>query len=344
MRVAALAGLPARVLAAGSDAGLQRVCGSPGTRTWLCQTVYRLTGSSGAADVADALAKPARLLLILVVAFLAVWLARRLVNRLARRLKVAPFPDSVAATRRNLRAETTAAVVRSAVTISIWTVALITILGELGVELAPLLAGAGVAGVALGFGAQTIVRDFLAGTFMLLEDQFGVGDVIDVGVPAGTNTVYVGGVVESVSLRVTQVRDVEGTLWFVPNGQIQRVGNKAQVWARAVLDLAFAPTTVLDDARRVIETVGHELREDPAWRARVAADPEVWGVEALDGDRVVLRVVVRTVPLAQWDVAREFRARLKVAFDTAGLDLAVAQLLTGRRPEPNGDGEAHPDR
>ena len=324
MPVVALAGLPARVLAAGSDAGLQRVCGSPGSRTWLCQTVYRLTGSSGAADVADVLAKPARLLLILVVAFLAVWLARRLVNRLAHRLKVAPFPDSAAATRRNLRAETTAAVVRSAVAIAIWTVALITILGELGVELAPLLAGAGVAGVALGFGAQTIVRDFLAGTFMLLEDQFGVGDVIDVGVPAGTNTVYVSGVVESVSLRVTQVRDVEGTLWFVPNGQIQRVGNKAQVWARAVLDLAFAPSTALDDARRVIETVGRELREDPAWRARVPTDAEVWGVEALDGDRVVLRVVVRTVPLAEWDVAREFRARLKVAFEAAGLHLAVA--------------------
>ena len=265
-----------------------------------------------------------------MVAFLATRLVRRLVGRLAHHLKVGTVPGTPAGMRRSQRADTTAAVVRSVATIGIWTVALITVLGELGVELAPLLAGAGVAGVALGFGAQTVVRDFLAGTFMLLEDQFGVGDVIDVGVPAGTNTVYVAGVVESVSLRVTQVRDVEGTLWYVPNGQIQRVGNKAQQWARAVLDLAFAPTTAVDDARAVIETVGHELREDPAWRHRIPAEPEVWGVEALTGDRVVIRVVVRTVPLAQWDVARELRARLKTAFEAAGVELAVAQLLTSR--------------
>lgn len=323
MPVAALAGLPARVLAAGNAAGLQKACGSPGTRTWLCETVYRITGSTGAADVADAVSKPARILLIVVVALLAVWLTRRLVHRLARRLKGLPVPDSAAAARRNQRAETTAGVVRSVVTIAIWTIALITILGELGVQLAPLLAGAGVIGVALGFGAQSVIRDFLAGTFMLLEDQFGVGDVIDVGLPAGTNTVYVSGVVEAVSLRVTQVRDVEGTLWFVPNGQIQRLGNKAQQWARAVLDLSFAPTTPLDTARGVIETVGRDLRADPEWHQRIPTDPEVWGIEALAGDHVVLRVVVRTVPLAQWDVAREFRARLKTAFEAAGLELAV---------------------
>jgi len=339
MPLAALAGLPARVHAAGTAAGLLKACGSPGNRTWLCETVYRITGNNGAAEVADALAKPARILLILVVAFVAVRLARRLVNRLARRLKAAPVPDRATVARRNQRAETTAGVIRSVITIGIWTIALFTILGQLGVNLAPLLAGAGVAGVALGFGAQTVVRDFLAGTFMLLEDQFGVGDVIDVGLPAGTNSVYVAGVVEAVSLRVTQVRDVEGTLWFVPNGQIQRLGNKAQQWARAVLDLAFAPTTSLDTAREVIETVGRALREDPEWRQRIPTDPEVWGVEALAGDHVVLRVVVRTVPLAQWDVAREFRARLKVAFETAGLELAVTQLLTGRRPDPAADGD-----
>ncbi len=344
MPAVALAGLPARVLAAGNAAGLQKACGSPGTRTWLCETVYRITGSTGAADVADALSKPARILLIIVVAVLAVWLTRRLVHRLAVRLKGAPVSDTAAAARRNQRAETTAGVVRSVVTIAIWTIAIVTILGELGVELAPLLAGAGVAGVALGFGAQAIVRDFLAGTFMLLEDQFGVGDVVDVGVPAGTNTAYVAGVVEAVSLRVTQVRDVEGTLWYVPNGQVQRIGNKAEQWSRAVLDLAFAPTTPLDTAREVIETVGHELQEDPAWRPRIPTDPEVWGVEALAGDHVVLRVVVRTAPLAQWDVAREFRARLKVAFEAAGLELAVTQLLTGRRPEPAANGEEQPAR
>lgn len=329
--------LPARLLAAGGNAAdLQRACGPPGSRSWLCETVFRISGSNGAADVADAVSRPVGIVLVVVVAFVATRLTRRLIARLADRLKTGTIPGTTAALRRNQRADTTAAVLRSTVAVVIWTVAVITILGDLGVELAPLLAGAGVAGVALGFGAQTVVRDFLAGTFMLLEDQFGVGDVVEVG----TTGTAVSGAVESVTLRVTRIRDVEGTLWSVPNGEIRRVGNKAQQWARAVLDLALAPDTVVADATAVIARVASDLRADPAWHGRIPAEPEVWGVEHLEGDRVVIRLVVRTMPLAQWEVARELRARLKLAFEAAGVELAVAQLITTRAapPTPRGDG------
>jgi len=330
---ALVAGVPARVAASGNPAAdLARACGAPGTRSWLCETVYRITGSTHAASIADAFARPAHILLIVVVALAATWFARRVTRHVAARLRARIDARTPSARRRQQRADTATAVLRSAVVIGIWTIAVLTILGELGVDLAPLLAGAGVAGVALGFGAQSIVRDFLAGTFMLLEDQFGVGDVIDAGVPAGSNTVWVSGVVESVSLRVTQIRDNDGTLWFVPNGAMVRVGNKAQHWARTVLDLAVAPDTSVDDARAVIGQVAQTLRDDPAWRPRILADPEVLGVEDLTGDRVVLRLIVRTLPLAQWDVARELRARLKVAFEEAGIRLAVDQVMTTPNP------------
>jgi small-conductance mechanosensitive channel len=321
---APLAAVPARVLAAGSPAAnLARACGAPGTRSWLCETVYRITGDTHAASVADGFARPVHIALVLVVAFVANRLARHLVHRVATRLKATIEPGTASALRRQQRADTTATVLRSAIAVAIWTIAIVTVLGELGVDLVPLLAGAGVAGVALGFGAQSIVRDFLAGTFMLLEDQFGVGDIIDAGVPAGSNTVWVTGTVESVSLRVTQIRDVEGTLWFVPNGAMLRVGNKAQRWAQAVLDLAVAPDTSIPDARDVIARVADELHHDPAWQRRIPAPPQVWGVEVLTGAQIVIRLAVRTLPHAQWDVARELRERLKVAFDDAGIHLAV---------------------
>ena len=180
----------------------------------------RVTGSKGAAEVADALASPIRIVFIVLVALLATWIGRRLVNRLARRLRVVVDGRPVSRARSAQRAETIATVLRYVISVTIWSIALITILGELGLELAPLLAGAGVAGVALGFGAQSVVRDFLSGLFMLAEDQLGVGDVVDLGDAKGT--------VEDVSLRVTQVRDADGTLWHVPNGEIKRVANRSQ--------------------------------------------------------------------------------------------------------------------
>jgi small conductance mechanosensitive channel len=328
--------LPARLLTAGgSAADLQRACGPVGSRAWLCETVYRITGSDGAANVADALARPVRIAFVLVVAFLANRLLRRVVRHLVQRLKVGPELGSAAA-RRNQRADTIATVLNSVSAIVIWSIAVVTVLGELGLDLAPLLAGAGVVGVALGFGAQTVVRDFLAGTFMLLEDQYGVGDVIDVGVPTSGGGPAVSGTVESVTLRVTRVRDVEGVVWHVPNGEIRRVGNKGQQWSRTLLDIAVAPETSIPHARDVIGQVAHDLWRDEQWHPRIVAEPEVWGVEDLTGQHIVIRLVVKTVPIEQWNVARELRARLKDAFDASGIAMAVPrQVVTYRDgPEP----------
>ncbi|HSO95787.1 MAG TPA: mechanosensitive ion channel family protein [Acidimicrobiia bacterium] len=331
--------LPASLLSAGNAADLQRACGPVGSRTWLCETVFRITGSNGAADVADAAARPVRIVFVVLLAWAATRLLRRVVRHLVDRLKVGPESGTAAKVRRRQRADTVAAVLNSLSAVVVWSVAVITVLGELGLDLAPLLAGAGVAGVALGFGAQTVVRDFLAGTFMLLEDQFGVGDIIDVGVPTGTAGAAVSGTVESVTLRVTRVRDVEGVVWHVPNGEIRRLGNKGQQWSRTLLDIAVVPETSIPHARDVIGQVAHDLWRDDAWQRRIVAEPEVWGVEDLTGQHIVIRLVIKTLPIEQWNVARELRARLKDAFDTAGIVMAVPRSVV---IAPDGPGPPPP--
>jgi small conductance mechanosensitive channel len=234
-----------------------------------------------------------------------------------------PMPQA----RRIQRAETVGAVVRSVVSITIWSIAVLTVLEILGISLGPLIAAAGIAGVALGFGAQSLVRDFLSGVFMLLEDQYGVGDVIDTGVATGT--------VEGVSLRTTRLRDAEGVVWHVPNGEIRRVGNKSQQWSRAVLDVAISYDADLVRATDVIKTAADGLWHDPAYRGVITAEPEVWGVEQVTADQVLVRLAVRTQPLEQWRVARELRARLKAALDAAGIARSAAPVVTYRSEVPD---------
>jgi small conductance mechanosensitive channel len=324
-------------------------CGPSDTQGWLCRTVFRVSGNQDAAEVADALARPLRILFILLLAWIAVKLARRFVARVARHMRdgpaITPFrdaggmplPSDVEKRRREQRVDTLASVLRNVVTVGIWTIAGLIVLGEVGIDLAPLLAGAGVAGIVIGFGAQQVVRDFLAGLFMLLEDQYGVGDVIDMGEASGT--------VEWVSLRVTRLRDVEGVVWWVPNGQVTRVGNKSQQWSRALLDIAIAPDTDIPTATEVIQETADEMWRDPKWRDRMLDQPDVWGVEDIGVGGILLRLVVKTVPLEQWNVARELRARIKAAFDAAGVSLPVQQQrityeVGGSLPPPFPD----PDR
>jgi small conductance mechanosensitive channel len=221
--------------------------------------------------------------------------------------KTAPTPDM----RRHQRAETLSAGIRSFATIIVWSVAAVMMLSALGIEASTLLTSAGLIGVALGFGAQNLLRDLIAGTFMIFEDQVGVGDVVDVGAASGT--------VEAVTLRTTKLRDVEGVVWYVPNGEIKRVGNKTQQWSRAVLDIPIASDADIERAQEVIKTTAVEMSHDPAWRDRILSEPEVWGVESIALDSVVIRLVVTTAPLEQWRVARELRGRIKRALDAAGI-------------------------
>ncbi len=306
---------PAFVFAAGTnDPGLVRACGPKGDRSWMCSTVYRITGDSTAADVADALAKPLRIVFILLVAWLVVLLSKVIINHFVRHLsggveRLASLRPGIAIVdtdrmtpeRSARRASTIGAVLRSVAAVLIWSVAALTIFDELGVNLAPLLAGAGVAGLALGFGAQTLVRDFLSGLFMFIEDQYGVGDVIDVGLATGT--------VEALSLRTTRLRDVEGVVWHVPNGEIHRVGNMSQLWARALIDVAIRYDADVDAAIRVIEEAANVLRRDEALGRYILDEPDVLGIESLSPDNVVIRVVVRTQPQEQARVERALRAR-----------------------------------
>jgi small-conductance mechanosensitive channel len=264
------------------------------------------------------------------------WVANRLVRRAIRRmvdhmtddgaLGALRAPTALARTgeipslRRVQRAETVGALLKSVASFGIWTLAGLMALGTLGLDLGPLIAGAGIVGVAVGFGSQNLVRDFISGIFMLMEDQYGVGDVVDAGPATGT--------VEGVGLRTTRLRDVSGTLWHIPNGEIRRVGNRSQGWARALVDVEVAYTTDLDDATRTIERVAHELYVDERWASKILEQPEVWGVEELGPDGIRVRLVAKTRPLEQWTVARELRARLKVAFDQAGIEVSAQKVTT----------------
>jgi small conductance mechanosensitive channel len=184
------------------------------------------------------------------------------------------------------------------------------------VSIGPLIAGAGIAGIAIGFGAQSLVKDFLSGIFMLVEDQYGVGDIIDAGDASGT--------VEAVTLRTTRLRDVKGTVWHIPNGSITRVGNMSQQWARALLDIEVAYGTDLDRAQAVIKEVADGLWHDRAWKGKILEEPEVWGVENLGPDAIVLRLVVKTRPAEQFPVMRELRRRLSDSMAASKIEMPHA--------------------
>jgi small conductance mechanosensitive channel len=227
-----------------------------------------------------------------------------------------------------MRTETLGNVLRSVASLVIWTVAVfvaITSLNTIDIELGPLIAGAGIVGVALGFGSQSLVKDFLSGIFMLLEDQYGVGDIVDVG-PAT-------GVVEGITLRTTRLRDVEGVLWHVPNGEIARVGNLSQQWSRSLLDIPVAYDTDLNAAISIIKQTADDLWADASWRGLVLEEPDVWGVEAFADSAILIRIVVKVVPAQQWAVSRELRLRIKSAFDDAGIEIPFPQTVVWVRDE-----------
>jgi len=277
-------------------------CGPAGDARTLCLSIYRSTGNGVLAELSDSMvARPVKIALIFAVAYI----ARRILYRLLGRMI-----DGKAR-----RVETIAALLRSIASATVWTIAVFMALSEMGLNLGPLIAGAGIVGVAVGFGAQNLVHDFLSGIFMLMEDQYGVGDVIDAGSATGT--------VESVSLRTTRLRDVNGTVRHLPNGHIERIGNQSQQWSRAVLDVDVSYQTNIGHATEVIKRTAQTMCEDPDFSDSVLAEPEVWGVEDLGPDSVTIRLVLKTAPHEQLTVIRELRARIKAAFD----------ILTPHTPE-----------
>ncbi|HUU61080.1 MAG TPA: mechanosensitive ion channel family protein [Acidimicrobiia bacterium] len=328
---------------AAPDPGLADACGdAPGI---VCKLLYDLTGNGTLARVIEwVVAKPLKMLLVIVIAFFLVRLLRRLIRRLVDRLvaqraaqarameeelsgeRAGTRGERAAAKARRLaeqrergkqRAQALGTLLRSLVSVVVWGATALIVLGEFGVNLGPLLAGAGIAGIALGFGAQTLVRDFLSGMFMLAEDQYGIGDVIDVGDASG--------VVEEVRLRTTRLRDLNGNVWFFPNGEIRRVANKSQHWSRAVLDIAVAYETDLDLATRVIKEAADSVWRESAAGATVLEEPQILGVEDLGDSAVTIRLVLKVEPGEQWAVARLARRRIKDALDAAGVEIPFPQ-------------------
>ena len=311
----------------------------------VCDLTFELTDNATAAKVADILiGAPLALAGLVLLALVARWILHRLVDRVVRRAEAGVLPDAVGrlsktrrstptpardvvtSTRRVQRAKTIGSLLKSIITGVLVAIFGTMVLDEIGVNIAPIIASAGIIGLALGFGAQSLVKDFLSGIFMILEDQYGVGDVVDVGEASGT--------VEAVSLRITRLRDVNGTVWYVPNGEIVRVGNMSQNWARTVLDINVSYGEDLTRVRRVLQDVAHDLWEDEDFKNVVIEEPEVWGVESLGIDGVTVRVTLKTAPLEQWSVAREMRQRIKARFDHEGIEIPFPQRVVWNRQEP----------
>jgi small-conductance mechanosensitive channel len=220
--------------------------------------------------------------------------------------------------RQRLRALDT--ILSSAISVVIFAIAGLQILSDVGINLTPLLASASVAGVAIGIGAQSMVKDYLAGILMLLEDQYGVGDVINIGDMTGT--------VEAVSLRTTRIRDVSGVVWHIPNGTIGSVGNESQGWARAVIDFPIPYTADLSQVTSLLDKAASGMWRSSHWRQVMLEKPEVWGAQSVSSTGVTMRIVVRTAPLRQWEVEREMRSRIKAALDAAGIAPAAVESST----------------
>ncbi|MFG3418785.1 mechanosensitive ion channel family protein [Micromonospora sp. NPDC049460] len=306
----------------------------------LCRSVFDITNSVWFAEGSYwILLKPLRIVMILLLAVAARWLVHRTISRLVRTTTdagvptmlrplreriptAAAEPGEFVPERRRQRAEAIGSVLRSLSTAFIFGIAVLMVLKEFSFDLAPLLASAGIAGVALGFGAQSLVKDLLAGLFMLIEDQYGVGDTVDLGEATG--------VVESVGLRVTTVRDGRGVLWYIRNGEIVRVGNKSQGWALVVVDLpiGFAGT---EQATAVLRTAAASVAVDPELAPEIVEPPEVLGVEQMTVEGAVIRTVVKTTADGQFAVGRELRRRLAEALENSGITakIAAARLYPG---------------
>ncbi len=243
-------------------------------------------------------------------------ISRLAVRRVRRRLEGRPDATQALAFQ---RVATIVQSLSSVARVLIWTAALLMVLGEVNVNIAPLIAGAGIVGVALGFGAQSLVRDFLSGFFILLENQFGVGNLLELRTTTGVIT----GTVESLSMRVTAVRAYDGTLYVIPNGNIEGIGNQSRGWGRAIVDISVARTEDLDRVRGLLDEVGEEIFNDPTVQGSLLSRPTVLGVEEVRADAAVLRVVADTRSSRRLDIERELRRRIQSRLEREGVELPI---------------------
>ena len=289
-----------------------------------CRVMWKMTANETASDAASwVIGKPLAIAGLIIIGLVARWVINKLIDRVVKRAEDGVLPgrmsrmsvgqtsvgaalkqaDPGATTRRVQRARTMGTLLKSISSGVIFTIVVIMAISELGYDIAPLIASAGI--------------------FMIFEDQYGVGDVVDLGEASGT--------VEAVSLRVTRLRDVNGTVWYVRNGEIIRVGNMSQNWARTVLDVGVDYSEDLVKVRSVLKDVAHDLWEDEEFKGLIIEEPEVWGVEAIGPEGVTVRVTLKTAPMEQWAVAREMRQRIKARFDYEGIAIPYPHQVIWHR-------------
>ena len=223
------------------------------------------------------------------------------------------------------REDTLIRIFNSFVSVFIWAVAGMMILSEFGINAGPLIAGAGILGIGLGFGAQYIIRDFLAGLFIMMENQYRVGDVIEV---AGIS----GGVVD-ITLRKTVLRDIDGVVHHIPNGEIKTASNKSQDFSRVHLKIGVAYKEDIDRVIKVLNNACEELARDEKFSKNILKTPQVIGIDNLADSAIIIKILGDTVPLKQWDIARELRRRIKIAFDKENIEIPFPQVSVWQRQE-----------
>ena len=319
--------LVTQVLDPGTRDPLVQACGAkPG---YVCRQVFEATENDALAGGVDFLVTaPLRMLVIALIAYVLKRLLHRAIRRFTARLVASAgsagrlksmLPPTEPDPRAAGRAATLGDVLRSLATAVVYGLTLLLILGEVGINLGPLVASAGIAGVALGVGAQSLVKDFLSGVFMLVEDQYGVGDIVDLGPASGT--------VEAVGLRSTRLRDAQGIVWHVPNGQVNRVGNKSQEWSRALLDIEVGYGTDLRAAQETIKRAAGEVCAREPFSGDVLEPPEVWGIELLGKESVLIRLVVKTRPAAQFGLMRALRLEVHEALERDGVKSPLSRQV-----------------
>ncbi|MCG5513216.1 mechanosensitive ion channel family protein [Ectothiorhodospira shaposhnikovii] len=254
-----------------------------------------------------------RILLILTMAWVVMSLIRAGLGRMEKRLVERGKKQGDVPSEAHKRAETLVRLLRQAIVILIWIMSLLVILNEMGISIAPILASAGVVGLAVGFGAQNLVRDVISGFFIILENQVRVGDVAVIN---GT-----GGLVEAINFRTLQLRDLEGKLHIIPNGTITFMTNVTHGWSAYVFDIPVAYKEDTDRVVTLIQRVGAEMRADPRLRRSMLEDVDVFGVDKFDDSGVIIKGRIKTLPIKQWEVGREFLRRVKQTFDAEGVEI-----------------------
>ncbi len=268
-----------------------------------------------------------KILFIFLMALLLKTVALRFIDRIIRRA----VPGSIFLTKSAeiKREDTLIGLFKGLLNVVIWVVAGLMILGELSINIGPLLAGAGIAGVALGFGAQYLVRDLINGFFIVFENQYRVGDVVCFGATCGA--------VEAINLRATTLRDLDGVVHHVPNGEIKITSNMSKDFSRINLDVGVSYETKLEEAIKVINRVGTELAEDPEWKDKIIQAPQFLRVDELADSAVIVKILGETKPLEQWSVTGELRRRIKVAFEEAEIEIPFPQQVVRQITTPKTD-------